>query len=80
MISKARRWRPGSSLALSGAGTPTARSFLKVSDLDADELIALLPSLEPDALAALAEYERSHAARPQVMQAIAGLQGWEART
>ena len=49
-------------------------------DLDADELIALLPSLEPEALAELAEHERTHAARPEVLKAIAGLQGWEART
>jgi len=49
-------------------------------DLDAGELIALLPSLEPEALAELAEHERDHAARPEVMKAIAGLQGWEART
>jgi hypothetical protein len=49
-------------------------------DLDPAELIALLPSLEPEALAELAEHERDHAARPEVMKAIAGLQGWEART
>ncbi len=49
-------------------------------DLDSEELIALLPSLEPEALAELAEHERDHAARPEVMKAIAGLQGWEART
>jgi hypothetical protein len=49
-------------------------------DLGADELIALLPSLEPEALAELAEHERGHAARPEVMKAIADLQGWEART
>ena len=49
-------------------------------DLDADELIALLRSLEPEALAELAAHEGAHAARPQVMKAIASLQGWEART
>jgi UDP-glucose 4-epimerase len=48
-------------------------------DLHADELIALLPSLEPEALAELAAHEGAHAARPEVMKAIAGLQGWEAR-
>jgi UDP-glucose 4-epimerase len=46
-------------------------------DLGADELIALLPSLEPAALAELAAHEREHAARPEVMRAIASLQGWE---
>ena len=49
-------------------------------DLGAQELLALLPSLEPEALAELAEHERAHAARPEVMEAIASLQGWEART
>jgi UDP-glucose 4-epimerase len=48
-------------------------------DLGAEELIALLPSLEPEALAELAAHERAHAARPEVMKAIASLQGWEAR-
>jgi hypothetical protein len=47
-------------------------------DLGADELIALLPSLEPAALAELAAHEREHAARPDVMRAIASLQGYEA--
>jgi UDP-glucose 4-epimerase len=46
-------------------------------DLGADELIALLPSLEPAALAELAAHEREHAARPEVMRAIASLQGFE---
>ncbi|MGZ8634857.1 MAG: NAD-dependent epimerase/dehydratase family protein [Solirubrobacteraceae bacterium] len=49
-------------------------------DLNAGELIALLPSLEPAALAELAAHEGAHAARPEVMQAIASLQGWEAGT
>ena len=47
-------------------------------DLGADELIALLPSLEPAALAELAVHEREHAARPDVLRAIASLQGFEA--
>jgi UDP-glucose 4-epimerase len=46
-------------------------------DLGANELIALLPSLEPAALDELAAHERDHAARPEVMRAIAELQGWE---
>jgi UDP-glucose 4-epimerase len=46
-------------------------------DLGADELIALLPSLEAVALAELAAHEREHAARPEVLRAIAGLQGSE---
>ena len=50
-------------------------------DLDAEELIALLPSLEPEALA---DARRRTSARTprgrEVMKAIASLQGWEART
>jgi UDP-glucose 4-epimerase len=46
--------------------------------LGADELIALLPSLEPAALDELAAHERTHAARPEVLRAIGELQGWEA--
>jgi hypothetical protein len=56
------------------------QSSTRYDDLGADEVIALLPSLEPEALAELAEHERTHAARPEVIRAIAGLQGWEART
>jgi UDP-glucose 4-epimerase len=54
--------------------TPDSGAF---DDLGADELIALLPSLEPAALAELAAHEREHAARPDVMRAIASLQGYE---
>jgi UDP-glucose 4-epimerase len=46
--------------------------------LGAEELIALLPSLEPAALEELATHERAHAARPEVLRAIGALQGWEA--
>jgi UDP-glucose 4-epimerase len=49
-------------------------------ELGAAELIALLPSLEPAALAELAAHEREHAARPDVLRAIDALQGWEARS
>jgi UDP-glucose 4-epimerase len=49
-------------------------------DLSAEELIALLPSLEPAALADLAAHERAHAGREEVLQAIASLQRYEART
>jgi UDP-glucose 4-epimerase len=45
-------------------------------DLGADELIGLLPSLEPAALAELAAHEREHAARPEVLRAIESLQGF----
>ena len=80
----ARRWvgpDPPSNLA-PGQRRPSAlgQASARYDDLEAGELIALLPSLEPEALAELAEHERAHAARPEVMKAIAGLQGWEART
>jgi UDP-glucose 4-epimerase len=53
-------------------------SAARYDDLSDQELVALLPSLEPAALADLAEHERAHAARPAVLRAIASLQGWEA--
>jgi UDP-glucose 4-epimerase len=46
--------------------------------LTAAEIVALLPSLERDALAELAAHERAHAGRPEVLSAIASLQRWEA--
>jgi UDP-glucose 4-epimerase len=57
------------------AKAPDSGAF---DDLGADELIALLPSLEPAALAELAVHEREHAARPEVLRAIGSLQGFEA--
>jgi UDP-glucose 4-epimerase len=53
------------------ARTPAA----DYDDLGAEELIAILPSLESAALAELAAHERDHAARPDVLRAIAELQG-----
>lgn len=38
--------------------------------LDADEVVALLPSLPEEDLVALREHEAAHAARPEVLQAI----------
>jgi UDP-glucose 4-epimerase len=74
--------RPATALANLAPGqrrqpdnSPDSSAF---DDLGADELIALLPSLEPAALAELAAHEREHAARPEVMRAIASLQGFEA--
>jgi UDP-glucose 4-epimerase len=57
-------------------GAPAAGRY---DELGADELIDLLPSLEPAALAELAAHEREHAARPDVLRAIETLQAWEAR-
>jgi len=77
----ARRPEPApSNLAPGQRRSALGQGSAGYDDLEAGELIALLPSLEPEALAALAEHERGHAARPEVMKAIAGLQGWEART
>jgi hypothetical protein len=45
--------------------------------LPAQDIIALLPSLEPAALTALAEHEAAHRAREDVLDAIARLQGYE---
>jgi UDP-glucose 4-epimerase len=46
------------------------RALSLYDDLRADELIALVPSLEPRALEALREYEESHRARRTVLRAI----------
>ena len=42
-------------------------------DLDPDEIVGLLESLEKDDLSALLEYERRHAGRDRVVGAIEGL-------
>jgi UDP-glucose 4-epimerase len=78
----ARRPEPAPSNLAPGERRPAGlrQGSAGYDDLEPGELIALLPSLEPEALAELAEHERDHAARPEVMKAIAGLQGWEART
>ena len=78
----ARRPEPAPSNLAPGQHRPSAPGpgSAGYDDLEAGELIALLPSLEPEALAELAAHERDHAARPEVMKAIAGLQGWEARS
>jgi UDP-glucose 4-epimerase len=57
-------------------GSPAAAPAL--DDLDADEIIALLPSLDPAGLAALHEHEISHRGRRTVITAIERLQRWEA--
>jgi UDP-glucose 4-epimerase len=59
-------------------GAPAAAPAL--DDLDADEIIALLPSLEPAGLKALHEHEVAHRGRRTVIAAIERLQRWEADT
>jgi UDP-glucose 4-epimerase len=60
-----------------GEHRAAAAATTEYDDLGADELIALLPSLEAAALTELAAHEREHAARPEVLRAIGELQGWE---
>ena len=49
---------------------PSARPVEHYDDLAAEEVIALLASLEPDDLRTLREYERDHANRTRVLSAI----------
>jgi hypothetical protein len=51
-----------------GAGAPVDH----YDDLDADEIVTLVDSLESDDLDALLEYERANSARPRVVSAIEG--------
>lgn len=48
-----------------------------LDDLEAEELIALLPSLDPAGLRALHEHERAHRDRAAVIAAIERLHPWE---
>jgi hypothetical protein len=57
-------------------GAPGAAPSL--DDLDAEEIIALLPSLDPAGLQALHEHETAHLGRRTVITAIERLQRWEA--
>jgi UDP-glucose 4-epimerase len=57
-------------------GAPGAAPAL--DDLDAEEIIALLPSLDPAGLKALHEHEVAHRGRTTVITAIERLQRWEA--
>jgi UDP-glucose 4-epimerase len=59
-------------------GAPGAAPAL--DDLDAEEIIALLPSLDPAGLTALHEHETAHRGRRTVLRAIERLQRWEAET
>ena len=57
-------------------GAPGAAPAL--DDLEAEEIIALLPSLDPAGLKALHEHEVAHRGRRAVIVAIERLQRWEA--
>jgi UDP-glucose 4-epimerase len=50
-----------------------------VDDLDAAEIVALLPSLDPAGLRALHEHEAGHRGRRTVLQAIERLHPWESK-
>ncbi|HEY6777436.1 MAG TPA: hypothetical protein VI122_13095, partial [Thermoleophilaceae bacterium] len=52
------------------ASKPTAQAPEHYDDLAAEEVIALLPSLSPADLQMLLDYERRHAKRAGVIQAI----------
>ena len=58
-------------------GAPGATPAL--DDLEAEEIIALLPSLDPAGLEALREHEAAHRNRRAVLAAITRLQRWEER-
>jgi UDP-glucose 4-epimerase len=55
-----------------GAGDLTA-PFEHYDDLEADEIVGLVGSLEGEDLGSLLEYERAHLARPRVVSAIEGV-------
>jgi UDP-glucose 4-epimerase len=57
-------------------GAPAAAPAL--DDLEAEEIVALLPSLDPAGLEALHEHEVAHRGRREVIAAIERLQRWEA--
>jgi UDP-glucose 4-epimerase len=59
-------------------GAPGAAPAL--DDLDAEEIIALLPSLDPAGLKALHEHETAHRGRRTVIRAIERLHRWEAES
>ena len=53
-----------------GAAPPSLEHY---DDLEADEVVGLVDSLESDDLASLLEYERAHLARPRVISALEGV-------
>jgi UDP-glucose 4-epimerase len=64
---------PAAGTVTNGAGASRA-PVEHFDDLEAGEIVTLIDSLEPDDLAALLDYERSHEARPRVLAAIEGVQ------
>jgi len=58
-------------------GPREAGSAPALDDLEAHEIIALLPSLDPHGLRVLHEHETANRARPEVIAAIERLHPWE---
>jgi hypothetical protein len=58
---------------VNGGGEPPRAPVEHYDDLEADEIVTLVNSLEPDDLDSLLEYERAHEARPRVLSAIEGV-------
>jgi len=56
-----------------GAPSPAGGPVERYEDLDAEEILSLLGSLEPADLAALREHEAAHSARAPVLRAIDSL-------
>jgi UDP-glucose 4-epimerase len=70
------RWSPSVRRSLGSGDADGARPAVaapqrpRVDDLEAQELVALLPSLEPPDLEQLREHEAAHRARAEVLEAI----------
>jgi UDP-glucose 4-epimerase len=69
--------RPGARLVAPEPRNTAPGAAPAYDDLEARELIALLPSLDADGLRALHEHEAAHQARKAVLTAIERLQPWE---
>ena len=61
---------PGSPGTGDGDGAVPTAPFPSYDDLSAEELVGLIPSLEPAALAQLRRYEAAHGDRPTVLEAL----------
>jgi UDP-glucose 4-epimerase len=65
----ARKTKAKAAHATNGAGAPVDH----YDDLEADEIVSLVESLEDDDLAVLLDYERANRSRPRVLSAIEGI-------
>ncbi len=70
-----RNVAPGETRAATPASTPPRRPAAgpRLDELEPDELVAILPSLYPDDLAALRAHEAANAGRESILRAIDGL-------